>query len=293
MAALRVGLVGAGPWANMFHAPMVSAAANAELAAVWARRGEAARQLALAHGSKAVSSYEALLGECDAVVFAVPPDVQAQMVPAAARAGKAVLLEKPMGLTLAQAQGVADVVQSAGVVNQLMLTNRYINNTRAFLAAAATKQPIGAMATFITGGCLPGSPFATPWRVEMGAVLDLGPHVFDLLDASVGPIADVTATGDPRRWVAITFRHENGAVSQVTLSLNAPNIPAQAGIRVFTDEGDLQAEFMAGEPGSDVPRTIVDEFAAAVQSGTPHELDVGRGLYVQRLLEQTTTSLLR
>ena len=291
MAALRVGLVGAGPWATMFHAPMISAGANAELVAVWARRSEAAQLLASAHGANAVPSYEALLQECDAVVFAVPPDVQAQLVPAAARAGKALLLEKPLGLNLAQAQAVADAVQSAGVVNQLMLTNRYIDDVRAFLAEAATKQPIGAVASFISDGCLAGGKFATPWRVEMGAILDLGPHVFDLIDAAVGPIAEVSAVGDPRRWVAVTFKHENGAISQAALSLNTPEVGAVAGLRVFTEDGDVEVEFMAGEPDPTTPRTILDELVAAVQAGKPHELDVVRGLYLQRLLDQATRSL--
>jgi predicted dehydrogenase len=291
VVALRVGLVGAGPWATMFHAPMVASNVNADLVAVWARRPEAAQKLASMHGAKAVSSYEALLDECDAVVYAVPPDVQALLVPAAARAGKALLLEKPLGLDLAQAQAVADAVQSAGVVNQLMLTNRYVDDVRAFLAKSATRKPIGAVASFISGSCLAGAPFATPWRVQMGAILDLGPHVLDLIDAAVGPIAEISAAGDPRRWVALTVKHENGAISQAALSLNTPKVGAVAGLRVFTEDGDIAVEFMAGEPDPDTPRTILNEFVAAVQAGKPHELDVVRGLYLQQLLDRATRSL--
>src|SRR3954447_21422403 len=77
--SVRVGLVGAGPWAGMFHAPMLSADAGTTLEAVWSRRPEAARALAAEHGATAAASYEELLDRCEAVAFAVPPDIQAGM----------------------------------------------------------------------------------------------------------------------------------------------------------------------------------------------------------------------
>ena len=67
----------------------------------------------------------------------MPPDVQAALAPRAARAGKALLLEKPIALDLAGARALADAVAESGVVTQLVLTKRYHRSTRAFLAAAA------------------------------------------------------------------------------------------------------------------------------------------------------------
>lgn len=289
--AVRVGLVGAGPWAKLFHGPMVTGGPETELVAVWARRSDAAEDLAADLGSKAVASYEELLDQVDAVVFAVPPDAQADYAIQAARAGKALLLEKPLGLSLARAQEVADAVNASGVVNQIMFTNRYTDHVRAFLLEASSRTPIGAMANFINGACLPGGTFATPWRIELGAILDLGPHVFDLLDAAVGPIAEISATGDPRRWVAVTARHENGAVSQAGLSLNSTVVTDVTDVRLFTEEGELSTSFVAADTGPNTPGTIRSEFAAAVASGAPHELDVNRALYLQRLIDQATRSL--
>jgi predicted dehydrogenase len=77
LRAVAVGLVGAGPWAEMLHAPMLAGGPETTLAGVWARRPEAARALAEAHGSRAVGSLEELWEVCEAVAFAVPPDVQA------------------------------------------------------------------------------------------------------------------------------------------------------------------------------------------------------------------------
>ena len=65
----RVGLVGAGPWATMFHAPMLAGASRLELAVVWARRPEAAAVLADRFGIQAVGSFDELLSRCDAVAF--------------------------------------------------------------------------------------------------------------------------------------------------------------------------------------------------------------------------------
>lgn len=291
MVALRVGLVGAGPWAQLFHGPMITGGPETELVAVWARREDAAQELATALGTKAVKSYAELLEQVDAVVFAVPPDAQAEYAITAAEAGKALLLEKPLGLSLKRAEEVAEAINASGVVNQMMFTNRYTDHVRAFLADAKSRTPLGAMANFINGACLPGGTFATPWRIELGAVLDLAPHVFDLLDASVGPIAEVSAVGDPRKWVSVTALHENGAVSQAGLSLNSPVKTDVTDVRLFTEEGELTTSFVAADTGANTPGTIRSEFAAAVAAGKSHELDVNRALYVQRLIDRAARSL--
>ncbi|MGH9299977.1 MAG: Gfo/Idh/MocA family protein, partial [Acidimicrobiales bacterium] len=98
-APLPVGLVGAGPWASVAHAPMLAAGPHTELAGIWARRPEAAEELARRHGTRAFGELDALLEACEAVAFAVPPDVQPELAARAARAGKAILLEKPLALS--------------------------------------------------------------------------------------------------------------------------------------------------------------------------------------------------
>ncbi|MEU6644675.1 Gfo/Idh/MocA family oxidoreductase [Saccharomonospora sp. NPDC046836] len=73
---VRVGLVGAGPWAGILHAPLWTAPPETTLAAAWARRAGAARSFAAEHGTEAVPSFEELLDAVDAMAFAVPPSVQ-------------------------------------------------------------------------------------------------------------------------------------------------------------------------------------------------------------------------
>ncbi len=205
------------------HARVLAAGPETRLAAVWARRAEAAHETAAPYGAHVAGGFEELLDRCEAVAFAVPPAVQAELAPLAARRGKALLLEKPLGPDLAAARRVADAVAEAGVVSQLVLTKRYHPVTRAFLAAARDAEVSGARSCYLHGAFL-GGEFATGWRLEQGALLDLGPHLLDLLDAAVGPVKAIRGTGDSRTWLELTCEHENGAVSQASLS-GAVNVP--------------------------------------------------------------------
>ncbi|RSM48125.1 oxidoreductase [Actinoplanes sp. ATCC 53533] len=281
---VEVGLVGAGPWAATMHGPVLAAGPQTRLAAVWSRRPEAAEQLAARLGAHAAGSYEELLDRCEAVAFAVPPDVQAALAPRAARAGKALLLDKPIALDLDGARALADAVEESGVVTQLVLTKRYHRSTRAFLAAAATFDAAGARACYLHGAFL-GGAMATGWRLTRGALYDLGPHLLDLVDAALGPVEELRAAGDSRRWIELTCVHRGGAVSQLSLS-GAVGLPSsRAGIDLFGPAGLLTLDFGTVDHEECWP-VLRAEFAAAVRSGVPHALDVRRGLMVQELLDR-------
>ena len=281
---VEMGLVGAGPWAARMHGPVLAAGPQTRLAAVWSRRPEATAQLAARLGTHAAGSYEELLDRCEAVAFAVPPDVQAALAPRAARAGKALLLEKPIALDLGGARALADTVAEHGVVSQLVLTKRYHHSTRAFLTAAAAFDAAGARACYLHGAFL-GGAMATGWRLTRGALYDLGPHLLDLVDAALGPIEELRAAGDSRRWMELTCRHRGGAISQLSLS-GAVGLPrSQAGIELFGPAGTLALDFGPVDHEQCWP-VLRAEFAAAVRSGVPHDLDVRRGLMLQELLDR-------
>ena len=281
---VEVGLVGAGPWAATMHGPVLAAGPQTRLSAVWARRPEAATQLAARLDTYAARSYEELLDRCEAVAFAVPPDVQATLAPRAARAGKALLLEKPLALDLGAARALADAVAENGVVTQLVLTKRYHPSTRAFLAGAATFDAAGARTQYLHGAFLSGA-MATGWRLTLGALYDLGPHLLDLVDAALGPVQEVRAAGDSRRWIELTCRHHGGAVSQISLSGAVGLASSRAGIELFGAAGTLALDFATVNHEQCWP-VLRAEFAAAVRSGVPHCLDVRRGLMLQELLDR-------
>ena len=138
---LAMGLVGAGPWAGRAHAPALAAGPVTRLAGVWARRPEASAELAGRHGAPAFERIDELFDACEAVAFSVPPDVQADLAARAARAGKAVLLEKPLALDLDGAQRLAEEIGAAGVASQMVLTLRYSRAARTFLERARGLEP--------------------------------------------------------------------------------------------------------------------------------------------------------
>jgi predicted dehydrogenase len=265
---------------------MLAAGPETRLAAVWARRPEAAHELASLHTAHAAASFDELLDRCEAVAFAVPPSVQAQLAPLAARRGKALLLEKPLGPDLASAQRVADAVQSAGVVSQLVLTKRYHPITNAFLAAARARDITGARSCYLHGAFL-GGDFATGWRLEHGALLDLGPHLLDLLDSAVGPIKAIRSTGDSRRWIELSCEHDNGAVSQASLSGSVAVPRAVTRVELFGSEAPLVYDTAEIDHEECWP-ILRRAFATAVRTHRSTGIDAARGLYLQRLIHLAT-----
>ncbi len=283
---VRVGLAGAGPWAEMFHAPMLAAGPATSLAAVWARRPEAAAQLAASYDVPHVASFDELLATCDAVAFAVPPPVQALLAPRAAEAGKHLLLEKPLGFTLVEAEAIAAAVDASGVRSMIVLRNRFTAEGRRFVAEAQAAPALGASAIFVSGAALPGSSFATPWRVEEGAMFDLAPHAIDLLDAALGPVTRISSTGDPLRWLGLTLEHDGGAVSQVALSITTPGETGPFRIEAHTAAGPVLFDGALSDDDEGVQESITTAFAEAVTSGVAHPLDAHRGVFLQRLIEE-------
>ena len=288
---LAVGLVGAGPWAGMVHAPVLAAGPSTRLAGVWSRTAASADALAAAHGVPVAPSFEALLDGCEAVAFAVPPAVQAELAPRAAQAGKAVLLEKPMADDLVGAERLTEAVAGAGVASLVVLSYRFSAAVSSFLEAARGLEALGGRACFVSGAFL-GGPFATGWRLERGAVLAVGPHVLDLVDAALGPVVEQRALGDPSGWVSIAAQHEGGAVSDVALCCRAGIEPSRTEVEVFGPSGALSIDAREGV-GPESFLEVARRFAAAA-AGDPSAaagLDVHRGLHLQRLVAEVEAQL--
>lgn len=287
--AIPVGLVGAGPWAKMVHAPTLAAGPETRLAGIWARRPEAALELAARHGVPAFEDYDALLAACEAVAFAVAPGAQPELALRAARAGKALLLEKPVAADLAGAERLTEAVAAAGVPSMLMLSYRFSDAVRAFIEQSKEFNALGGRATFISGGLLSG-PFAFGWRLERGGLLDLGPHAIDLVAASLGPVTRVQAHGDPRTWSGLLLDHASGAVSEVSLCGTAALPQAKVGVELYGREGTISVDCMAGM-GASVFANIRAAFADCIRNGRPHELDVAHGLNLQRIISDAEAQL--
>ena len=134
--------------------------------------------------------------EVEMIVVASPPAYHAQHVLLAVRAAKAVLCEKPLATTLADAQRMVEVANQSGCILAVGLVRRFFPAAQLIKHILATGF-LGALRTF---HCFEGGPFRWPVRsrayfdraVAGGGVLqDIGPHVLDLLGWWLGSPAAV------------------------------------------------------------------------------------------------------
>jgi predicted dehydrogenase len=221
--SLRFGLAGTGHWARITHAPALASTDGIDFAAVWGRNAGAAAELAGRYRATAYTDVSEFMANVDAVAFAVPPDVQAPIAVRAARAGKHLLLEKPLAISTADADALADAVEQASVASVVFFTARFQADVRAWLAkVTATGGWAGGCAVWLGSALRAGNPFNTPWRRDNGGLWDLAPHLISLLWASLGPVRSVTAQTGPAGATHLILRHEPGATSTVTVTLNAP-----------------------------------------------------------------------
>jgi len=275
-------LIGAGPWAQRAHAPALAAGPHTRLAGIWARRPDAARNLATRFDTIAYDTLPELLEACDALAFAVPPAIQSELGVMAAKSGLALLLEKPLAADLDGARRLAEAIAEAGVPSQMALTLRYASTVRAFLARARAIKPFGGHAEWVSGGVV-GGPFATPWRRQRGAILDVGPHVIDLLDAALGRVAEVRAHGSASGWAGLLLAHAGGAVSEVSLCTRALVERPVCRVEIYGDRGSAVADPITVD--GDTWTTIAREFAATVRQGGGHPLDAWHGLRLQEIIQ--------
>jgi predicted dehydrogenase len=277
---LRFGLAGTGYWARITHAPALASTAGIELAAVWGRNAEAAAALAGSYHCAWYDNFYDFLAGVDAVAFAVPPDVQAELAVRAARAGRHLLLEKPIATTEQAADDVARAVQDAGVASVVFFTARFQADVRAWLASVAEHRWSGGAAVWLGSALAERSPFNTPWRREKGGLWDLGPHLVSLLWASLGPVTAVTADAGAGDVTHLILHHRGGASSTVTVTLCAPEFADGSDVWLWGEAGRTRAPGETDQPVGAL-RLALAELAANARSGQPrHDCDAlfGRGV---------------
>ena len=282
--ALRFGLVGAGPWARRVHVPGLIDHPGVDLVGVWSRKPEAVAGLGVAH----IPDFRDLLSQVDAVAFAVPPSVQADLAVTAVGLGKHVLLEKPIADTVDRAQRLTEAVERAGVVSLVNLVRRFAPETTDWLSEVHGTGPwSGGSARWLSGALLGGDYATSTWRHEGGALADIGPHVLDLLDAALGPVDRVLSAhlGSPDLW-HLVLGHHGGATSTATLSMRLPMRPTITEVSVYGAPGYREVTGRATGP-TDAFAAALDLFTTLVAENSPvHDLDVRRGLMLSRLVAE-------
>ena len=221
---MRVGIVGAGSMGNAHAAGW--RAAGAEITAVTSLDELAAQRLAGAWGASAVADFEALLPQVDVVDLCVPSDLHAQMTIRAAELGKHVVCEKPIALTVADAEAMVAACERAGVRLFVAHVVRFFPQYRA-AAQAVQAGKLGQLGVLRLRR-LSYAPRRgeTSWFADEarsgGIVLDLMIHDLDYASWLAGPATQVFAasvkTNDPSApcdYVQATVRFEGGAMALV------------------------------------------------------------------------------
>ncbi|SBT46837.1 Gfo/Idh/MocA family protein [Micromonospora auratinigra] len=289
---LRFGLFGTGHWAAETHAAAIDAHPRASLAGVWGRDPEKAGALAARHGVPAFDDVDALLDACDAVAVALPPDVQAEIAVRAAGAGRHLLLDKPLALSLAEADRVVAAARSAGVASVVFFTQRFHPNITGFLAStAAAGGWQHARATMFASIYQPGNPYGdSQWRRDRGALWDIGPHALSLILPVLGRVTRVAAMDGPSGLVHLLLHHDGGATSSLSLTLDAP---PEAVTRDFVFFGENGTETVPPGDGSVLQAfgTAIDQLLEEVEAGTrDHRCDVRFGREVVAVLDAAETA---
>ncbi|OLB78395.1 MAG: oxidoreductase [Actinobacteria bacterium 13_2_20CM_2_71_6] len=289
---LRFGLLGTGYWAAETQAAGLHGHPDAEFVGVWGRDPAKAQTLAQRYGTRAYPDLDALIGDVDAIAVALPPDVQGKLALRAARAGRHLLLDKPVALTTSAADALIEALSAKGLSSLVFLTNRYRPEFEEFLAqAVATGGWFGSRTTLYGANFVPGNPYAdSPWREEKGGLWGLGPHGLASIVPVLGPVAEVSAMDAPRKTYHVLLRHAGGAVSTLHLSIH------------LTPEAVTWETVLLGDAGPLILPTLttdkVDAFRAAVarlvgnvSAGVTHDpLDVRAGRDAVAVLEAVQTA---
>jgi predicted dehydrogenase len=114
---LRAAIIGMGGWGQNLVRHVKGHEEAIRIVAGATRTPERARAFAAEHGIRMLASYEAVLADRDieAVVLATPHSIHTEQIVAAARAGKHVFCEKPLGLTTSDSEAAARACAEAGV----------------------------------------------------------------------------------------------------------------------------------------------------------------------------------
>lgn len=273
-ASLRFGVVGTGGWSAHSHIPGARANEQVEFVGAIGRHDD----------------FDAFLDTVDAVGFAVPPEVESRLALTAIRAGKHVLLDKPIALSVPEAGALSTAAADAGVASIVFVTKRFLTPIRTWLDGLAAEGGWSYGRVEMIGSAL--SSMTNPgWRAERGGLWDVGPHAYSLLRPVLGSARSVLATRDERGLVIATLSHDS-ATSTMAVTIGAAE--GSGGDSAFFTgahgrRSDPPLDSTTGRADGAYSRAID---ALVAQVGRPgHPCDVHFGLETVRVLDAAERSI--
>ncbi len=269
---LNVGLLGAGRIAGV-HATAITSNPGSTLVAVSDINTEAAARLASQYGAEARDT-EAILNDpaIDAVLIATSTDTHSDLIERATAAGKAVLCEKPVDLSLAHALACQTVAARNGKPVMIGFNRRFDPNFAA-LKAAADKGEIGKAELLSITSFDPAPPPVAYIKVSGGLFRDMMIHDFDMANyimgaAPVSVAAVGTSVVDPAIGAAgdvdtavVTLCYADGRIAVIKNSRRAVYGYDQR-VELLGSDGLLQAQNM-------LENTVVKSTTQGVTSAKP------------------------
>ena len=243
-AKFRVGVVGAGSIGEL-NARSVLKSQVAIVAAVCDRNFRAGRTLARQVNAAFVGDYEEMLSrpDVDSILLCVPHHLHAPFAIQAARAGKHVLVEKPLAISLGEGTAMLRACEEAGVALTVNFSFRYlprVQEAKALIEAEALGEVVGIEIRWhqekgvrYWSGATSGSP--SDWRGSKtesggGVLLMSACHPVDYLRYITGlevvrVYAEYGALASPagvevEDIISVSCRYANGAIGTVSASSN-------------------------------------------------------------------------
>jgi len=238
--ALPVGVIGVGALGR-HHARHLASLEGVRLVGVYDANPETAARVSAEVGAPAVSEVDALLGQVKAVSIAVPTSMHGEVGLRALERGVAVLMEKPLAATLAEADALIAAADQAGVILHVGQIERFNRAVRAALPAVENPRYIEAerIAPYSARG------------TDVSVVLDLMIHDLDLLLALTGSpaVTDVRGIGaavlsSQLDMVNARLELPGGTVASITASRIGRERVRR--VRIYQDTGYLSLDLATG-----------------------------------------------
>ncbi|MCL3777598.1 MULTISPECIES: inositol 2-dehydrogenase [unclassified Actinomyces] len=318
---LNIAIIGAGRIGHV-HARTVAAHPQARLALVCDPFGDAAQSLAAEYGARSCKDAEEVFSdpEVDAVVIGSPTPLHIPHLLAAAKAGKAVLCEKPIALDMRDVEDARAELDA--ITTPVMFGfNRRFDPSFAAVREAVAAGRIGDLEQLTIISRDPAAPPVEYVKVSGGIFRDMTIHDFDTARFLLGDIVEVHAvgqnldeaikeTGDFDAAV-VTLRAASGAVATIINNrhcasgydqrleasgrdgaLFAENVRATT-VRLsnaeVTDAQEPYLDFFL-ERYADAYRIELSAFIEAVEKGTPTPTTIDDAVAALRIAEAATES---
>ena len=275
MGKLKWGVIRCGGIADRRTIPGILLAENAECAAVMDLSEERTRQVKDKYGiAQGFTSADDLLAQkyIDAVYIATPVFCHKEQVFKAADKGKHILLEKPMGITAAEAEEMTEYCDKKGVLLGVGFMMRF-HDVHCKIKEVLEKGSIGEIVSaYAKFNCwYPTSEKI--WRQTKafsggGSMMDMGIHCIDLLQHMTGlKVVDVTAMSgnqifkypDTEDAATAILRMDNDALFTVEANFNIPDTIGGCKFEIYGTKGRISAVGTIGQTESGRAEIIVEE----------------------------------